>query len=91
MGDVLSGLPQRDAIVDDLKTLARRIRRNREIAGLHYESDSIAGKALAEGILLKLRGLKNLNNVAGAGWYTNALIAAQAEWNAAANPYPPGV
>ena len=91
MGDVLSGLPQRDAIVDDLKTLARRIRRNREIAGLHYESDSIAGKALAEGILLKLRGLKNLNNVAGAGWYTNALTAAQAEWNPAANPYPPGV
>jgi hypothetical protein len=41
--------------------------------------------------LLKLRGLENLNNVPGAGWYTNALTAAQAEWNPAANPYPPGV
>jgi len=88
MGDVLSGLPQRDAIVDDLKTLARRIRRNREIAGLHYQSDSIAGKALAESILLLLR---NLRNLAPNGWYMYALTAAQAEWNPAANPYPSGV
>jgi hypothetical protein len=84
MGDVLSGRSQRDTIVDDLKTLARRIRRNREIAGLHYESDSKAGRALAEGILSLLRGLP------ANSWYKYALNAAKAEWdpNSATNQYP---
>ncbi len=82
IGDVLSGLPQHDVVVDDLKTLARRIRRNREIAGLHYESDSRAGKALADGILPLLRGLPANT------WYQAALQAARAEWDPVANHYP---
>jgi membrane-associated phospholipid phosphatase len=84
MGDVLNGLPQRAAMVDDLKTLARRIRRNREIAGVHYESDSIAGKTLADHILPLLRGLP------ANSWYRAAVNAAHAEWdpNNAANQYP---
>jgi hypothetical protein len=82
MGDVLSGLPQRAVIVDDLKTLARRIRRNREIAGLHYKSDSTAGKDLADSILTLLRGLP------ANSWYKTALAAARAEWNPATNQYP---
>jgi len=87
IGDALSGLTQRDTIVDDLKTLARRIRRNREIAGLHYESDSTAGKALAQSILPLLRSLP------ADGWYQNALSAAKAEWDPSntANQYPSGV
>jgi membrane-associated phospholipid phosphatase len=35
---------------DNLRALARRIARNREIAGLHYASDSAAGAALAGNI-----------------------------------------
>jgi acid phosphatase (class A) len=38
-------------MVDDLWTLADRIARNREIAGLHYESDTAAGVAIARSIL----------------------------------------
>ena len=87
MGDALNGLPQRNVMVDDLKTLARRIRRNREIAGLHYKSDSVAGRALADGILPLLRALP------ANGWYMNAIAAARAEWdpNNTANQYPAGV
>jgi hypothetical protein len=83
IGKVLNGLPQHDAIVDDSKTLARRIARNREIAGLHYESDSRAGKALANGILPLLSDPANT-------WYQAALSAAKAEWdpNNTANDYP---
>ena len=43
-------LPQRDTngLKESLQVLARRVARNREIAGLHFESDSAAGKRLAE-------------------------------------------
>ena len=36
------GLPQQPVMNDDLWTLADRIARNREIAGLHYRSDTLA-------------------------------------------------
>ncbi len=39
----------------DLEALATRIARNREIAGLHYPSDSAAGKKLANDILPRLQ------------------------------------
>ena len=51
MNDVLNGLPQQRTMVDNLWTLADRIARNREIAGLHYESDTAAGVAIARSIL----------------------------------------
>ena len=82
VGDVLNGLPQRDVIVDDLKTMARRIRRNREIAGLHYSSDSVAGKALADALVQLLRTLPPNS------WYKAAVNAAHAEWDTNANQYP---
>jgi membrane-associated phospholipid phosphatase len=47
MSRVLNGLPQWATMVDDLWTLADRIARNREIAGLHYPSDSLAGALIA--------------------------------------------
>jgi hypothetical protein len=40
---------------NDLEALANRIARNREIAGLHYPSDSRAGKALAESIFERVK------------------------------------
>ena len=39
---------------DALKALALRIAQNREIAGLHYPSDSRAGRRLAEIVLREL-------------------------------------
>jgi len=77
IGDVLAGFPQHDTMLDDATTLADRIARNREIAGMHYASDTQAGIDLAAGIIPLLRGLPNNS------WYQSALQAAQAEWNPA--------
>ncbi|HST75285.1 MAG TPA: phosphatase PAP2 family protein [Acetobacteraceae bacterium] len=44
----------------DLTVLAHRIARNREIAGLHYPSDSDAGRKLAENIHTQLGTLPNI-------------------------------
>ena len=46
MNDVFNGLPPQATMIDDLWTLADCIARNREIAGLHYPSDTDAGVAL---------------------------------------------
>jgi hypothetical protein len=71
MNDVLNGLPQQKTMVDDLWTLADRIARNREIAGLHYESDTAAGVAFARSILPLL---------ASTGRYQTTRDAAKLEW-----------
>jgi hypothetical protein len=42
---------------DTLSALAQRVARNREIAGLHYPSDSQAGSALADAVYNKLSEL----------------------------------
>lgn len=75
MVDVLSGLPNQDQqnMADDLWTLADCIARNREIAGLHYPSDSAAGKAYAYCIYYLLQDKSQTN-------YLQAVTAAQAEW-----------
>ena len=39
---------------ETLKALARRVARNREIAGLHYPSDSVAGRRLADAVFAVL-------------------------------------
>lgn len=54
-----------------LFTLAERIARNREVAGLHYPSDSRAGAAIAENafkVLLRCRGFQRLRDEARAEW-----------------------
>ena len=62
------------AISSNLRTLALRVARNREIAGLHYPSDSAHGRLLAETILPFLTGM-------GAGtWFDATRTAARAEW-----------
>jgi hypothetical protein len=58
----------------DLWVLADRIARNREIAGLHYPSDSAAGVVLANQILPLLIGMDP------ASAYQKALTDAAAEW-----------
>ena len=42
-------------MLEDAWTLADRIARNREIAGVHYESDTNAGKAIALAVLPTLQ------------------------------------
>jgi hypothetical protein len=83
MGDVLTNLPQHDVMLDDLKTLADRIARNREIAGMHYSSDSAAGKYLAEQILPLLQAPlpQSGGQTPPKSWYQRAVEAAHAEWD----------
>lgn len=55
---IQASLPEarREAWRPLLHTLTRRIARNREIAGLHYASDSVAGFELAVQVFNKLKG-----------------------------------
>jgi membrane-associated phospholipid phosphatase len=73
MNDVFNGLPQQNTMVDDLWTLADCIARNREIAGLHYPSDTAAGVAFAYWIHYLLSG-------AGQTHYEQTVAAAAGEW-----------
>ena len=58
-----------------LKALAARIARNREIAGLHYQSDSMAGEWLA-GEIFKI--LNNQPSIMQR--FHDAVKAAASEW-----------
>jgi membrane-associated phospholipid phosphatase len=65
--------PQAPSLIDVLWTLADRIARNREIAGLHYPSDTAAGVKLAK-LVHPLLGAASQTR------YRAALALAQAEW-----------
>ncbi len=84
MGEVFQALPQHDVMVDDLTALADRISRNREIAGVHYPSDTQGGIDLAQHILPLLQApLPPVNGEPNPRktWYRLAVEAAQAEWD----------
>lgn len=79
MGEIFDGLPaaqkpQMQPMRDNLKVLADRIARNREIAGLHYPSDTAAGVVLANQVLSLLSGLP------AASPYRTAVANAVTEW-----------
>ena len=63
-----------DAVSSNLRTLAIRVGRNREIAGLHYPTDSDAGRKLAATIAPVLTGLDQNS------WFGKAVAAANYEW-----------
>jgi acid phosphatase (class A) len=71
---VLEAMPTaalREAMGPMLSAMARRLAENREVAGLHYRSDSEASRKLAEGllpILRKMPGLTAVMNEAKAEW-----------------------
>ncbi len=67
-------LPQQTVMHNDLLALANRIARNREIAGLHYPSDSVAGAELAGKVHTNL--MTQTMNVL----YQATVIKARAEW-----------
>jgi hypothetical protein len=52
-----------DVMKQNLTALALRIRRNREIAGLHFKSDSEAGEALAAALFDVLSGVAPLPTI----------------------------
>jgi membrane-associated phospholipid phosphatase len=62
------------AVSSNLRTLAIRVARNREIAGLHYPTDSAAGRMLAATIAPVLTGM------AATTWFGKAVAAAKDEW-----------
>jgi hypothetical protein len=76
MKDVLAGKGAYAPILDDLTALAGRIARNREIAGLHYKSDTEAGIKLATHIHALLTPLQTAGS-----WYQTAFDAATGEWS----------
>jgi hypothetical protein len=71
LNEILANSIQGPAMRNDLDALAGRIARNREIAGLHYSSDSAAGAQLATDILTYMKTTHE---------YQTVLPAAQNEW-----------
>jgi hypothetical protein len=71
LNDVLSKSVQTVPMAAHLAALAKRIARNREIAGLHYPCDSAAGEQLAKDILPLLQNTD---------LYTATIGSAQGEW-----------
>jgi membrane-associated phospholipid phosphatase len=61
-------------VSSNLRTLAIRVARNREIAGLHYPSDSDAGRTLAETIAPFLTSMGTTTR------FDKAVAAAKNEW-----------
>jgi membrane-associated phospholipid phosphatase len=66
-----------ETLTPGLTELARRIARNREIAGLHYPTDAVGGQTLAAGLFSSLLSNATTPPVAS---YGVALAAAKAEW-----------
>jgi membrane-associated phospholipid phosphatase len=58
VAQVFADIPAAAPLIVDLTALADRIARNREIAGVHYPSDSEAGVTLAQKIHAQWNGLK---------------------------------
>ncbi|WP_201834771.1 phosphatase PAP2 family protein [Microvirga zambiensis] len=66
-----TGAEVRPDAADTLFALAERVGRNREIAGLHYRSDTKAGAQIAEGafkVLLRSRSFQRLRTEARKEW-----------------------
>jgi hypothetical protein len=95
INDIFNTLPQQNTILEETWTLADRIARNREIAGLHYASDTNAGKAIALATLPKLHASvpiflagTSLGTTAltGTTLYQHAVDLARAEWQPGDGP-----
>jgi membrane-associated phospholipid phosphatase len=74
MAQVFATIPAAAPLTADLIALADRIARNREIAGVHYPSDSAAGVKLAELVQAQL------NALAPTSLYKTTVAEAAKEW-----------
>lgn len=63
------------AVSSNLRTLAIRVARNREIAGLHYPTDSATGRKLADTVA------PFLTSMGSTTWFGKAVAAAKGEWS----------
>jgi hypothetical protein len=68
------------AVSSNLRTLATRIARNREIAGLHYKTDSDAGRTLADTVAPFLTSM-GMTPTGTTTWFRKAVTAARGEWS----------
>ena len=68
-----------EALTPGLRQLARRIARNREIAGLHYPTDSVGGRRLADQVFSKIL-FDDTSATPPVKSYQDALTAARSEW-----------
>jgi PAP2 superfamily len=89
INDIFDTLPQQGTVLEDAWTLADRIARNREIAGVHYESDTNAGKAIALAVLPTLQASVPIflagtsrggASLTGTSLYQHAVALAREEW-----------
>ena len=84
MSEVLVDVTGQAALSNDLRALADRIARNREIGGFHYPTDTQAGVNLAESIHPLL--LQNTfpvdpeTNLQPPTWFQTLVTAAKQEW-----------
>jgi hypothetical protein len=70
---------EKQTMRENLLVLAGRIARNREIAGLHYPSDSSAGRTLAGKLLNVLTGVSG--ELPPIQTFVDTVDAARAEWS----------
>jgi hypothetical protein len=68
-----------EALTPGLRQLARRIARNREIAGLHYPTDTAGGHRLAEQIFSRI--LFDESAMPPVKSYQDVLKSARGEWS----------
>jgi hypothetical protein len=81
IGKEVMPAPYQNEMGDVLEKLADRIARNREIAGVHYEKDSKAGKSLAHGIFDMIKNESVMPHDPGQpSKFAAAIAAAGAEW-----------
>ena len=81
-----SAVPAAEAtvIANNVNVLAGRIARNRELAGLHYRSDTLGGQTLANQVFTALSNLSvavvGPPAILAAASFANAVNLAHAEW-----------
>lgn len=81
LGREVMPAPHQNEMGEVLEKLADRIARNREIAGVHYEKDSNAGKCLAQGIFDMIKDETVMPHDSGQpSKFADAIAAARAEW-----------
>ena len=73
------------ALDDVMATLADRIAENREVAGVHYESDTIAGRNLAVALFDVLNGKEEQKGVSS---FIKIRDQAKKEWSDLVSPEP---
>jgi hypothetical protein len=71
LAPALGVLPEAGAL-PAVRAFAWRVGRNREIAGVHYRSDTLGGREMAESLYVALRSMKG---------YQDLIRTVHAEWN----------